>query len=134
MLEQACAGDEELRLEVESLLAQPASAEAFLAETAVLSAAQLVSDPGTSMLDGHRIGVYEVQALLGAGGMGEVYRARDTKLGRDVAIKISRDRSRADPERLARFAREARLLAALNHPHIATIYGLEEFERIASRS
>ena len=127
LLAQACAGDEALRLAVESLLAQPASAEAYLAETAALSAAQLVSDPGTSRLDGHRIGVYEVQALLGAGGMGEVYRARDTKLGRDVAIKVLPRIFTADADRLARFTREARLLAALNHPHVATIHGLEEF-------
>ena len=81
----------------------------------------------TSRLDGHRIGVYEVQALLGAGGMGEVYRARDTKLGRDVAIKILPPIFTADADRLPRFRREARLLAALNHPHVATIHGLEEF-------
>ena len=80
----------------------------------------------TSRLDGHRIGVYQVQALLGAGGMGEVYRARDTKLGRDVAIKILPRIFTSDPERLARFEREARLLASLNHPHIGAIYGLEE--------
>ena len=79
------------------------------------------------MLAGHRIGAYQVQALLGAGGMGEVYRARDTKLGRDVAIKILPRIFTADADRLARFAREARLLAALNHPHVATIHGLEEF-------
>jgi serine/threonine-protein kinase len=89
--------------------------------------AQVVSDPRTSMLTGHRIGVYEVQAFVGAGGMGEVYRARDTKLGRDVAIKILPRLFTTDVDRLARFTREARLLAALNHPHIATIHGLEEF-------
>ena len=125
-LEQACAGDEALRREVESLLAEPASAAAFLAEPAVALAAQLVGDPGASMLTGRRIGVYQVQALLGAGGMGEVYRARDTKLGRDVAIKILPGHFTSDPERLARFEREARMLAALNHPHIAAIYGFED--------
>jgi len=127
LLERACARDEGLRLEVESLLSQPAVAEAFLAEATALSPAQVVSVPGASTLDGHRIGVYEVQGLLGAGGMGEVYRARDTKLGRDVAIKILPQIFTADADRLARFTREARLLAALNHPHIATIHGLEEF-------
>src|SRR5438034_1575559 len=63
--------------------------------------------------------------MIGAGGMGEVYRARDTKLGRDVAIKVLPKMFTADPERLARFEREARLLASLNHPHIGAIYGLE---------
>ena len=75
---------------------------------------------------GARLGPYEIQAPLGAGGMGEVYRARDTKLGRDVAVKILPDIFTSDSERLARFVREARMLAALNHPHIAAIYGVEE--------
>ena len=75
---------------------------------------------------GSRLGPYEIVAALGAGGMGEVYRARDTKLGRDVAIKILSEAFVADPERAARFEREAQLLAALNHPHIGAIYGLEE--------
>jgi serine/threonine protein kinase/WD40 repeat protein len=78
------------------------------------------------MVTGQRIGAYEMQGLLGAGGMGEVYRARDTKLGRDVAIKVLTRDVTANPDRLARFEREARLLATLNHPHIAQIYGLEE--------
>jgi serine/threonine protein kinase/Tol biopolymer transport system component len=75
---------------------------------------------------GMRLGPYEIIALLGAGGMGEVYRARDTKLNRDVALKILPDAFAADPDRLARFTREAQTLAALNHPHIAHIHGLEE--------
>ena len=78
-----------------------------------------------SMLIGRQVGVYRLQALLGAGGMAEVYCARDTKLGRDVAIKILPHAFTADPDRLARFEREARVLAALNHPNIAQIYGLE---------
>ncbi len=75
---------------------------------------------------GTRLGSYEVLAPVGAGGMGEVYRARDTKLGREVAIKILPDAFARDPERLARFEREAQVLASLNHPNIAAIYGLEE--------
>jgi len=75
---------------------------------------------------GRRFGSYEITALVGAGGMGEVYRARDTRLGRDVAIKVLPASFVADRDRLARFEREARMLAALNHPHIATIYGIEE--------
>ena len=75
---------------------------------------------------GTRLGSYEVISALGAGGMGEVYRASDTKLNRDVALKILPDIVARDPERLARFKREAQLLAALNHPHIGAIYGLDE--------
>ena len=75
---------------------------------------------------GSRLGIYEVSAKLGAGAMGEVYRARDTRLGRDVAIKVLPAAFTMDPERLARFEREAKLLASLNHPNIATIHGLEE--------
>jgi serine/threonine protein kinase/Tol biopolymer transport system component len=75
---------------------------------------------------GVRLGPYEITVLLGAGGMGEVYRARDTKLGRDVAIKVLPEAFTRDSERLARFEREARVLAALNHPHVGSIYGLEE--------
>ena len=75
---------------------------------------------------GSSLGSYEVVAPLGAGGMGEVYRARDTKLGRDVAIKVLPEAFAHDPDRLARFEREAQLLASLNHPNIAGIYGLEE--------
>src|SRR5829696_9194663 len=74
---------------------------------------------------GTRLGVYEVSALLGEGGMGEVYRARDTRLERHVAIKILPEALAADPERLERLSREARLLASLNHPNIAAIYGIE---------
>ena len=75
---------------------------------------------------GTRLGTYEVTAQIGAGGMGEVYRAHDSKLGRDVAIKVLPPNFANDPERLSRFQREARMLASLNHPKIAAIYGLEE--------
>ena len=75
---------------------------------------------------GTRVGAYEILSALGAGGMGEVYRARDTKLGRDVALKVIPDTFALDPDRLARFKREAQVLASLNHPHIAAIYGFED--------
>src|ERR1700737_4530653 len=75
---------------------------------------------------GTRLGTYEILTAIGAGGMGEVYRARDSKLGRDVAIKVLPANFVNDPERLSRFQREARMLAALNHANIATIYGLEQ--------
>jgi len=80
-----------------------------------------------SLSPGARIGVYEVTTLLGVGGMGEVYRAHDGKLNRDVAVKVLPELLASDPDRLARFHREAQLLASLNHPHIAAIYGFEEF-------
>src|SRR5918993_275161 len=75
---------------------------------------------------GSTVGPYHVLSSLGAGGMGEVYRARDKRLNRDVAIKVLPDLFAGDPDRLARFQREAQLLAALNHPNIAHIHGLEE--------
>ena len=81
---------------------------------------------------GKKLGPYEIRAPLGAGGMGEVYRARDLKLERDVAIKVLPTALAQDPERSARFEREAKVLAALNHPNIATIYGVEENSRWAS--
>jgi len=80
---------------------------------------------------GKRLGLYEIIELIGSGGMGEVYRARDTKLGRDVAIKVLPEAVAGSPERLARFEREAQLLASLNHPNIATVHGLEEADGLA---
>src|SRR5687768_12063479 len=79
-----------------------------------------------SLAAGVRLGPYEVVSAIGAGGMGEVWRARDISLGRDVALKILPDHFALDPERLARFKREAQILASLNHPNIATIYGFPE--------
>jgi len=82
------------------------------------------------LASGRRFGQYEILSRLGAGGRGEVYCARDTKLGRDVAIKILPDIFISDRERLARFEREARMLASLNHPHIAAIYGVEDADGV----
>src|SRR6266496_3184956 len=81
-----------------------------------------------NLAPGTKLGPYEVVSMLGAGGMGEVYRARDSKLKREVAIKVLPDTLAGDADRLARFQREAELLATLNHPNIAAIYGLEESE------
>jgi len=81
-------------------------------------------------LEGQRLGFYQILSLLGAGGMGEVYRAHDTKLGRDVAIKVLPAAFADDADRLARFQHEAKMLAALNHPNIATIHGLEQSEGV----
>src|ERR1051326_1487929 len=92
----------------------------------------MATSTGTSGKDpkGWRLGPYEIGAQLGAGGMGEVYRAHDTRLLRDVALKVLPGAFAQDPDRMARFAREAQVLAALNHPHIAAIYGLEESDGV----
>jgi serine/threonine protein kinase len=82
-------------------------------------------------LIGRQIGVFQIVSLLGAGGMGEVYRARDTKLRRDVAIKVLPTASTFDPDRRARIEREARVLASLSHPNVGAIYGLEESDGAA---
>src|ERR1700752_3963634 len=79
-----------------------------------------------ALASGTRLGSYEVLAQIGAGGLGEVYQEPDTKLGRDVAIKVLPEAFAHDPERLARFQREAKMLAQLNHTNIATIHGLEQ--------
>lgn len=79
-----------------------------------------------SISTGTQLGPYAIASLIGAGGMGEVYQAHDSKLGRNVAIKVLPEQFARDPERLARFQREAKMLAALNHPNIAAIYGLEQ--------
>jgi serine/threonine protein kinase/Tol biopolymer transport system component len=133
-LREACAGDEALRQEVESLLRYEDAGDHFLERPAVEEVARLVSrDPESNVdLAGRRLGVYQIGARIGAGGMGEVYRARDTKLGRDVAIKVLPPDFIRSADRRARFEREARLLASLNHPHIAHVYGFEESEGIAA--
>jgi serine/threonine protein kinase len=117
---ELCGADVELRREIESLL-QSKDGVSLLERAAV--------DRGSvmQMLSvGSQIGVFRIDSLLGVGGMGEVYRARDTKLNRDVAIKILPPAFANDPDRLARFKREAQVLASLNHPNIATIHGFED--------
>src|SRR5205823_7637556 len=126
-LRHACGGDETLQREVESLLFYASDAQKFMHAPAIEMAAGFVaSGKMTRLPAGQRFGPYEIGSLLGAGGMGEVYRARDVKLGRDVAIKILPAGLTADADRHARFEREARTLAALNHPHIGAIYGFED--------
>jgi eukaryotic-like serine/threonine-protein kinase len=129
-LREACVGDDALRREVESLLAHDASE--FMGTPAIeaMTPADFDLPEAPRALAGMRLGTYQIGSLLGVGGMGEVYRARDTKLGRDVAIKILPEAFIADADRRARFEREARLLASLNHPHIGTIYGFEEREGV----
>ena len=126
-LEEACAGNLALKREVESLLGYEDAAEPFIEVPAILTSADDQAHEGLAAVwPGQQIGPYVVGALIGAGGMGEVYQARDSKLGRDVAIKVLPPAFMADPSRRTRFEREARLLATLNHPNIAQIYGLEE--------
>jgi Tol biopolymer transport system component len=129
---KACDGDETLRREVEALLAHAQTAAGFLVTPVDAVVAQVMAaDSGVSLV-GHQFGTYRILSRLGAGGMGEVYRARDSKLGRDVAIKVLPAAFTADPDRLARFEREARLLAALNQPHIGAIYGLEDVDGVSA--
>ncbi len=127
-LREACAGNETLRGEVESLLAH-AKAEDFLDRPAH----DVIGRPPThdhQLPVGHSLGQYRIVDLLGRGGMGEVYRAHDTTLGRDVAIKILPSVFTTDADRRARFDREARVLAALNHAHIGAIYGVQETDGV----
>src|SRR5438094_7296012 len=124
-LAQACAGDDALRLAVESLPAEDAGVQSFLERPALeFLSTKSGEDPRQSVI-GRQFGPYSVESLLAKGGMGEVYRARDTQLQRDVALKLLPEIFASDAERLARFQREAQVLAALNHPNIAHIYGLE---------
>jgi DNA-binding beta-propeller fold protein YncE len=122
----ACGADEALRHEVEALLVHAQTADRFLATPMGQVAAHVLGDARGASLVGRQVGSYKILSMLGAGGMGDVYRAHDTTLGRDVAIKVVADAFLSDPERLARFEREARVLATLNHPHIGAIYGMEE--------
>src|SRR5262245_54240440 len=110
-LAELCAGDEALRAEVESLLAHEDAAGAFL-ETPAFQGTDIADDPEPPLV-GRRVGPYSVLLPLGAGAMGEVYRARDGRLGRDVALKVLPPHVSSDPDRRARFESEARMLAAL---------------------
>ncbi|HEX3448360.1 MAG TPA: protein kinase, partial [Isosphaeraceae bacterium] len=124
-LDSACSGDSQLRRLVELLVAKEQQAGSFL-ETPAMQDVMVAVAAGDKSLVGLQFGPYSIVSPLGAGGMGEVCRAHDSRLGRDVAIKTLPRAFASDPERLARFRREARTLASLNHPNIAAIYGLEE--------
>ena len=124
-LDRTCGADAALRGEVESLLVHEGAADRFLNSSVGAVAAQVM--PAHDLI-GRQFGDYEITAKLGEGGMGEVYRARDRKLGRDVAIKILPPAFATDRERMHRFEREARLLATVNHPRIGAIYGVIEIE------
>ena len=128
-LAEACAGDERLRREVESLLAQSVSADGVLDGHALAFAAQMMNGPGANSLVGRRLDIYQVLAPLGAGGMGEVYRARDTRLHRDVALKVLPREFTTDPDRL----RPPSKMRPVRWPrstirNIGAIYGVEDLE------
>jgi serine/threonine protein kinase len=138
-LRAECAGDPELEHEVRSLLESDEAVGSFLEHPAAEAAAEAMARnlaggaPVTeNNLAGRSILHYRIVSKLGAGGMGEVWRARDTKLNRDVALKILPEVLSHDPELMARFKREARVLASLNHPNIAAIYGSEESDGVSA--
>ncbi len=116
-----------LRREVEALLAHAPAAESFLSASLGEVAARVLEERGPSLV-GQRLGAYEIVSVLGSGGMGEVYRGRDARLGRDVAVKVLHARFAADPDRLRRFAAEARAASQLNHPNILSIYDIGTHE------
>jgi serine/threonine protein kinase len=129
-VDESCGGDETLRREVHSLLTYATDAETFLERPAADIATAPPSEPHETALVGRTVSHYQVLSLLGAGGMGEVYLARDSRLDRNVALKILPGELAADPERMQRFGREAKAASALNHPNVATIYDVGESDGI----
>jgi len=125
-LDGTCNGDVDLRRQVDLLLAKEKQAGSFLERPAIENMPVILTAPRSIL--GQQLGPYQIVSALGAGGMGEVYRAHDRNLDRDVAVKTLPHEFARDPERLSRLRREARTLASLNHPNIAAIYGLEESE------
>jgi serine/threonine protein kinase/tetratricopeptide (TPR) repeat protein len=123
-LEQECGSNQELRREVESLLAAHDESDSFMAEPAVAGKAEVLLRATSRFQPGDMLGAYKILDLVGRGGMGEVYRARDTRLKRDVAIKVLPRALTADRERLSRFEQEARSAAALNHPNIISVHDM----------
>jgi tetratricopeptide (TPR) repeat protein/predicted Ser/Thr protein kinase len=130
-VEELCDGDEALRHEVHSLLAYATEAESFLERPAVDIAATSPGESRKETLVGRTISHYQVLSLLGAGGMGEVYLARDPRLDRTVALKILPEEFAADADRMQRFTREAKAASALNHPNVATIYDVGESDGVS---
>jgi len=121
-LDESCYGDEGMRREVESLLTSHERAENFIEIPAFKVAPELVPNDSTDALIGKLIGHYRIESLIGVGGMGEVYLARDERLGRKAALKLLPDSVTTDAAQLSRFKNEARTASALNHPNILTVY------------
>ena len=129
-LEKACAGDEGLRREVESLLADEEQARSFIEAPALVIAAQGQAQDHAHSWAGQQMGSYKILSLLGSGGMGEVYLARDSRLDRTVALKILPAQVAADQDRMRRFIREARAASALKHPNVTHIYEIGESDGV----
>jgi eukaryotic-like serine/threonine-protein kinase len=127
-LSEACAGDEVLRREVESLLRHEAAQ--FVVDRPIWATAALLFDDGSDLRPGATLGPYRVEGPLGAGGMGEVFRGTDTRLHRQVAIKVLPSSVAPDQQMRARFAREAKAVAALTHPHICTLYDVGRHDEV----
>jgi serine/threonine-protein kinase len=126
VLDEACGVDDPRRSAVEALLARASQTDDFLETNALDVAADLLAAPADAGLIGRRVGPYDVHAWIGSGGMGDVYRAHDPQLHRDVALKLLPALEAGQADRLGRFTREAQILASLNHPNIAAIYGFEQ--------
>src|SRR5256886_7600581 len=122
-LDQVCQGDQSLRLQVESLIISHEQAGGFLEEPAFEVMAESLENNQAEIV-GQTLGHYKILEQIGKGGMGEVYRARDTRLGRDVAIKVLPSAFSSDADRLRRFEQEARAASALNHPNILVIHDI----------
>lgn len=130
-ISEACSGDDSLRREVEALLVADGQAGSFIETPAYALAAKLIDGGDAPVIIGKRIGHYQIISLLGKGGMGEVYQARDLKLDRTVALKILPVEMSADGERMRRFNREAKAASALNHPNVAHIYEIGEVNGVS---
>jgi serine/threonine protein kinase len=123
-LEEACHGDEAMRQEIESLLAHEEPASKFMQAPGMAVLAQAMAQGRAGSMIGRQFGAYQILSLLGAGGMGEIYRARDTRLDRIVAIKILPEYLSGKSQSRERFEREARAVSSLNHPHICTLHDI----------
>jgi serine/threonine protein kinase len=124
---EGCAGDETLRKDIEDLLASHEQSNSFIETPAADVAASLIAEDEAGFMAGQKIGPYTIVQLLGAGGMGQVYLATDTRLGRHVALKVLPKQFTIDPERIRRFEKEARAASALNHPNRVTIHEVGSF-------